>query len=230
MTIYKLIAGYIIKQMQENCWVMSLSFSLLNLFQTVLFIECSWFVTKKNDQNIGLSILNHGIAHANQLWFSQQWYGANHGANRFADSRRNLGPAIAWYALWTNSGPLGLTASLVYVATCQYGGSQSRCAFFVDFGLCHASRSSIYAIFQLDSDEARPAQKSHPPTPLLGWKWGQWAAVYNKWAKCRPMPSCCGSHWYIGGWVYVRVTIQACSLFEVFEPGNIRFAPASLWF
>ena len=47
MTIYKLIAGYIIKQMQENCWVMSLSFSLLNLFQTFLFIEFSWFVTKK---------------------------------------------------------------------------------------------------------------------------------------------------------------------------------------
>ena len=92
MTIYKLIAGYIIKQMQENCWVMSLSFSLLNLFQTFLFIECSWFV-RKNDQNISLSIFNHGIAHANQLWFSQQWYGANHGANRFADSRRNLGPA-----------------------------------------------------------------------------------------------------------------------------------------
>ena len=47
MTIYKLIAGYIIKQMQENCWVTSLSFSLLNLFQTFLFNECSWFVTKK---------------------------------------------------------------------------------------------------------------------------------------------------------------------------------------
>ena len=70
---------------------------------------------------------------------------------------------------------------------------------------------------------------THPP-PLLGWKWGHWAAVYNKCAKCRPMPSFCGSHWYIGGWVYVRVTIQARSLFEVFEPGNIRFAPASLWF
>ena len=25
-------------------------------------------------------------------FISQQWYGANHGANRFADSRRNLGP------------------------------------------------------------------------------------------------------------------------------------------
>ena len=86
------------------------------------------------------------------------------------------------------------------------------------FGLCHASRSSIYAIFQLDSDEARPAQKSHPPTPLLGWKWGQWAAVYNKCAKCRPMPSCCGSHWYIGGWVYVRVTIQACVFLRCSSP------------
>ena len=47
MTIYKLIAGYIIKQMQENCWVTSLSFSRLNLFQAFLFNECSWFVTKK---------------------------------------------------------------------------------------------------------------------------------------------------------------------------------------
>ena len=92
MTIYKLIAGYIIKQMQENWWVMSLSSSLSwHLFQTFLFIECSWFVTKKLIKMIGLSI-NHGITHANQLWFSQQGYGANHGANRFADSRRNLGP------------------------------------------------------------------------------------------------------------------------------------------
>ena len=47
MMMCELIARYIIKQMQENCWVMSLSFSLLNLFQTFSFMECSWFVTKK---------------------------------------------------------------------------------------------------------------------------------------------------------------------------------------
>ena len=99
MTIYKLIVAYIIKQMQENCWVMSLSFSLLNLFQTFLFIEYSWFVTKKKWSKYKPKYFNHGIAHANQHWFSQQWYGANHGANRFGDSRRNLGPDLTYFDL-----------------------------------------------------------------------------------------------------------------------------------
>ena len=77
------------KLLSDVSFFLSLEF-ISNIFIYLLSVRD--LQLRKNDQNIGLSIFNHGIAHTNQLWFSQQWYGVNHGANRFADSRRNLGP------------------------------------------------------------------------------------------------------------------------------------------
>ena len=50
-----------IKQLHENCWVMSLSFSLLNLVHTFLFIECLWFVSTESHQYRSLSRQQNSI-------------------------------------------------------------------------------------------------------------------------------------------------------------------------